>query len=223
MSELTYKKITDVEYVASLNNAATVFINDGGAMKQVAADKLSAVKTVNGIAPDENGSIVFDKPYKILFNDFREMGMGLKCNKTITELREALQNFVKHAVVCELSVSDFDTEVTTVYRSSEIVYYTDDQGVKIYTIHFGNNYAPIIVNDNTFTLDPDWVAPEANITESAVNTLVDTKIAELAAQELTLPMSNGTPNHGIAGQFAVSDGKGGIMWKTLVEAEEVAY
>ena len=32
-----------------------------------------------------------------------------------------------------------------------------------------------------------------------------------------------TSNYGEYGQFAVSDGKGGIIWKTLVEAEEVSY
>ena len=57
MSELTYKKIVDVEQVETLNGAATVFINDNGAMKQVAADKFGAVKTVNGVEPDENGNI----------------------------------------------------------------------------------------------------------------------------------------------------------------------
>lgn len=49
-----------------------------------------------------------------------------------------------------------------------------------------------------------------------------TEHQDLSAK-VTLPTSNGTPNHGTAGQFAVSDGNGGIMWKTLVEAEEVSY
>ena len=49
------------------------------------------------------------------------------------------------------------------------------------------------------------------------------KVQKCENEKLSLPQSNGTPNHGTAGQFAVSDGKGGIMWKTLVEAEEVAY
>ena len=37
MSELTYKKITDVEQVEALNDGATVLVNDNGALKQVAA------------------------------------------------------------------------------------------------------------------------------------------------------------------------------------------
>lgn len=62
MSELTYKKIIDVEQVETLNDAATVFINDNGAMKQVSADKFGAVKTVNGVGPDEDGNIVVEVP-----------------------------------------------------------------------------------------------------------------------------------------------------------------
>lgn len=64
MSELTYKKIVDVEQVETLNDAATVFINDNGAMKQVAANEfgLGTVKTVNGVEPDENGNIVVEVP-----------------------------------------------------------------------------------------------------------------------------------------------------------------
>jgi hypothetical protein len=41
MSELTYKKIVDVEQVETLNDAATVFINDNGAMKQVPASAIA--------------------------------------------------------------------------------------------------------------------------------------------------------------------------------------
>lgn len=62
MSELTYKKITDVEQASALNDTATVFINDNGAMKQVGAKKFGAVKTVNGIGPDESGNIVVEIP-----------------------------------------------------------------------------------------------------------------------------------------------------------------
>lgn len=60
----------------------------------------------------------------------------------------------------------------------------------------------------------------------ATNETVDevrSEINTLGSDKVTLPKSNGVTNHGIAGQFAVSDGVGGIMWKTLVEAEEVAY
>lgn len=64
MSELTYKKIVDVEQVETLNDGTTVFINDNGAMKQVAANEfgLGTIKTVNGIEPDENGDIAVEVP-----------------------------------------------------------------------------------------------------------------------------------------------------------------
>ena len=55
----------------------------------------------------------------------------------------------------------------------------------------------------------------------AIKALAQAK--KLSEEKMNLPHENGTVNHGTAGQFAVSDGMGGIMWKTLVEAEEVAY
>lgn len=51
----------------------------------------------------------------------------------------------------------------------------------------------------------------------------DIAINQLAEDKVALPVGNEGVDHGTAGQFAVSDGKGGITWKTLVEAEEVAY
>ena len=48
-------------------------------------------------------------------------------------------------------------------------------------------------------------------------------IGQLSEEKLSIPTTDSKPDHGTAGQFAVSDGKGGIVWKTLVEAEEVSY
>lgn len=48
-------------------------------------------------------------------------------------------------------------------------------------------------------------------------------ISKLQAQSVSLPSDTaGTVNHGTAGQFAVSDGNGGISWITLTNAAEVA-
>ena len=45
----------------------------------------------------------------------------------------------------------------------------------------------------------------------------------IATASVSLPKTGDKADHGTAGQFAVSDGKGGITWKTLVEAEAVSY
>lgn len=59
MSELTYKKITDAEQIDIVNDGTTVFVNDGGALKQVAVNEITEglVKSVNGVTPDENGAV----------------------------------------------------------------------------------------------------------------------------------------------------------------------
>ena len=51
----------------------------------------------------------------------------------------------------------------------------------------------------------------------------DLAIAELSEETVAMPKEGDRVDHGTAGQFAVSDGKGGIVWKTLVEAEAVMY
>ena len=35
--------------------------------------------------------------------------------------------------------------------------------------------------------------------------------------------ADGTPNKGSLGQFATADGKGGVAWKTVLNAEEVKF
>lgn len=52
---------------------------------------------------------------------------------------------------------------------------------------------------------------------------IEREVDRLSEDKVALPQVDGTPSPGIAGQFAVSDGNGGIAWKTLVEAEEVSY
>lgn len=237
MSELTYKKIIDVETVETLNNEATVFVNDNGAMKQVGADKFGTVKTVNGVAPDENGDVFTKDLADICIVDMTDVipgriSMNYK-NKSYAEILDMLSrngNDVRGAIVTRICL--LKTGSQPVYTATAY----DSFALHKMRICFGDNICPLIIDAeaNAITLDPDWVAPEANITESAANTLVDTKVAELeaavdtklaelAAQELSLPKSAGVVDHGTAGQFAVSDGKGGIVWKTLVEAEEVSY
>lgn len=65
-------------------------------------------------------------------------------------------------------------------------------------------------------------ADHLNAMESGIEAN-DLAINSLAEGKLAIPKTGDTPNYGTAGQFAVSDGKGGITWKTLVEAEGVMY
>ena len=51
---------------------------------------------------------------------------------------------------------------------------------------------------------------------------IDEELNEFS-NKVSLPTSGDTRDYGTAGQFAVSDGKGGIMWRTLHVVEEVEY
>ena len=238
MSELTYKKITDVEQVEALNDGATVFVNDNGALKQVASTEIVAdvVKTVNGATPDENGNIEINRSNPVPFN---KNGNTVQCILPFAEAVKIINKGTNQATVT-LSYTSMDTNTMSIVTETRYACRVV-MGVTLSTSEVLWIQVDFAMNDGSivrYQFNPDGtvveVAHENLLTESAANTLVDTKVAELAAtvdtklaelaaQELTLPMSNGTPNHGTAGQFAVSDGIGGIMWKTLVEAEEVAY
>lgn len=101
-----------------------------------------------------------------------------------------------------------------------------------------NTSAYIDIEDNEDVNDD--VTPSASIdvddalsdtSENPVqNKVVTEKFNELTQsietsvnEKLSLPKSNNAVNYGEAGQFAVSDGNGGITWRTLFEGEEVAY
>ena len=155
MSELTYKKITDVEQVSALNDVTTVFINDGGAMKQVAADKLSAVKTINGVLPDESGDIQIPTVDVVQFMDLSGMGGPIQCNMTAEQVVRNKTGKNKLVVYRRI---DLASDVSTDYYTHT---YTA-LGTSAMRIDFNDGKAPIIVDGeaNTITLDPDWVAPK---------------------------------------------------------------
>lgn len=71
-------------------------------------------------------------------------------------------------------------------------------------------------NDVDDTLSHPGMVADAKVTGDA--------IYSVEKHKLSLPKIGDSPDYGIAGQVAISDGKGGITWKTLVmEAEEVNY
>lgn len=166
MSELTYKKIVDVEQVETLNDAATVFINDNGAMKQVAANKLSVVKTVNGVAPDENGEVYIGEQVAYLFADgtalvpdlYTWYGPGTLAdavgrlgttNKEITEIHRLIMT---------------PSGAGRMYKSIGHEKIKNADSSYNARILFGDNICPVIFDtvNNKIITDPDWVKPEEN-------------------------------------------------------------
>ena len=199
----------------------------GGLSEEMGA----VVKSVNGAMPDENGNVQASEPEKYAM--FRSIKGETTVEAFGTEWLWGMADgsysgndlHMEHVVIDNNKgiVINYDK---TGYEVTSLVYDNNSNPIQyIVKFYFGDNVCPVIVDllKQEITLDPDWVASEPNITESAANTLVDTKISELATQEVSLPKSATGIDHGEAGQFAVSDGMGGIMWKTLFEAEEVAY
>lgn len=170
MSEVTYKKVVDVEQIDTLGESTTLFVNDGGSMKQMGAAALGAVKSVNGVTPDENGDVEVNAAEKIAFVYMPEMG-DLLCEKTAAEIHELYSNVTTaHGLCFILRVYDFTNPMapTPDYLYNKIEVESIQNGGTyyklIYHIHFGDVVPPVLVDaiNNTITLDPDWVAPEAD-------------------------------------------------------------
>lgn len=51
----------------------------------------------------------------------------------------------------------------------------------------------------------------------------DAGINNINDKKINLPETDGTVNYGTVGQFAVSDGAGGITWQTINNGDEVNY
>jgi hypothetical protein len=209
MSELTYKKIVDVEQVETLNDAATVFINDDGTMKQVAADKLGTVKTVNGVAPDENGEVKATE--LIQFADYSAIMPGRILyggTYTMQEIVNKLFNGEHQRYEVVISILNPMNGIRTDRKVTayEQIVTGDDRlltGVKLY---YGDEACPIILDgvSNTITLDPDWVKPEENAGGSGgVKTFVISLIgddphtlmptANMTYDEIKSMLENGEP------------------------------
>lgn len=55
------------------------------------------------------------------------------------------------------------------------------------------------------------------------NKVINAEINNINDKKINLPETDGTVNYGTAGQFAVSDGAGGITWQTINNGDEVNY
>ena len=127
------------------------------------------VKSVNGVTPDENGELQVRTPKLCLFMDASAMVPGMV--QSFWPVKDIIDTYRSEqaAIRFGLEVVNAATQQngpTIMDTSSDIVVVSDDSGNNGYKVivWFGENHAPIIVNglNNTITLDPDWVAPDAS-------------------------------------------------------------
>ena len=131
----------------------------------------AAVKTINGMTPDENGNVVFDKPFSFIIEhstsvDYPQFNY-IKClNKTLAEIRQAFAQHKKHAIVGRLNLynADLDKDDYRELKQYSIDYNGKDGGFR-YILHFDDDIPNYIcdINADTITTDPEWVAPLASV------------------------------------------------------------
>ena len=137
----------------------------------VAGATAGMVKSVNGLFPDENGNVEDINVTHIQFIDGSAMVPGMiQCpgNDAISVYnvfsRAPKQPYRFERVI--MGTSPLRAVFCISYESERLA-----DGGNLTHLHFGKEYADILVNTsaNTITLDPNWVAPEATATESYVD------------------------------------------------------
>lgn len=152
----------------------------------------AAVKTINGVEPDEDGDV---KPHYAMINSstntnfplmnesgelsshfafaarFVVMGNSIMCDSTAKEIANAIGAYEK--CVIRFTHVDIINRVATPYSHTTDEQIYDENGNIAgwsHTIHFGNKICPIVINPiaNTITIDPNWVAPAESIPAPAV-------------------------------------------------------
>lgn len=120
-------------------------------------NKPNVVTSVNGVLPDKNGNSQIPTVDIIQFVDASGFGAGIQCNKTVEEAYNARTGSGVLVIYRRIWVGSNDGNPSDAYTST--IY--RDNAAKILTIDFNDGRAPIVVdaNNNTITLDPNWVAP----------------------------------------------------------------
>ena len=147
--------------------------------------------------------VILDGQISKLSNDISAHDSNATAHPAIRELIQTLTTRLNTLV---------DSDDATLDQLSEIVAYIKNNKSLIDSITTDKVNVSDIVDD--------LLSEETNKPLSANQGVV---LKALVDEKVVLPKSAGVVDHGTAGQFAVSDGNGGIMWKTLVEAEEVSY
>lgn len=126
------------------------------------SDNVGTVKSVNGVLPDENGDLTVVEPQTFVFTN---IDGDVDCPYEVSELIKFATNASAYKSVRFVHrVRDlFDLSVPIrdyVWTGASI----PATGTGVFQINFGDEVAPILINsnDNTITLDPDWVKPEEN-------------------------------------------------------------
>ena len=201
MSELTYKRIIDVEQASALNDTTTVLVNDDGVLKQITATEAFLINEDKTELETRIGTTE---------SNINTLTADLEAHNSDETAHTAIRALITELTSRLNALADSDD--TTLDQLSEIVAYIKNNKGLIENVTTAKVNVADIVDDLLSTVTDKPLSANQGVVLKA---LVDEKVA--------LPKAAGVVDCGTAGQFAVSDGMGGIMWKTLVEAEEVSY
>lgn len=182
MSEVTYKKIVDVEQIDALGEGTTLFVNDGGSMKQMGAGVIT--ESITGL--EEQVSALSSRIAGInkAIPFIKQGDANYKCAITYAEAVALIQNGQNQANAT-LSLTNMDTSTMTLimgccYASAtEIEMKMGNQEVICIRVSFKMPDGSVVKlqynQDETITILND-AETEGPLTEEDVNNLIDTKL-----------------------------------------------
>lgn len=191
-------------------------VDDAGKPTEWEATRL--LKSINGTEPDENGdfALIENKTWQVV--EMSSMpGMLNAYGVDAAEVSSYLRNNVhNHSTFYRIIMKTDDSIETRPH--THVVTISQDDGTNDVIIYHGDDLAPIIVDvsENTFTLDPDWVAPVEPVI------IPDTTEADM---HLTTDM-DGNKVWVKNADYVTADEVNGLISEALskfVNAEEVSY
>lgn len=212
-------------------NAATLGLANLFTKAQVKQATQGVVKSISGQFPDSDGNVDLVQTITVNITDGTAINPSIinyYGKETMNDLVTMLRNTPAYNVVFIRDIINTSGKSEGKLKNTGFKLYKTEGNIYNAVIYFSDDTCPFILDSasNKILLDPDWVAPEPTATQSYVTQAIapiQEDVGNLESGKVSLPVTNSTPNYGTAGQFAVSDGNGGITWKTLVEAEGVDY
>lgn len=155
-----FKKLSNVEVLDTTTEATKILVEENGEIVKTSPNnfKTGLLKTNSSATPNEDGTITSAATRKFNIIDGSEFGVPLNNYNQFTakDLIDSFRAGYLDTVFCR-SVMKKSGGAEDVLCTSHCL----PSGSNVATCYFGNNLAPIIVDgdNNTFTLDSDWVAP----------------------------------------------------------------
>lgn len=157
-----FKKLSDVEVLETTTEATNILVEENGEIVKTSSNnfKTGLLKTSYDDYANEDGTInsSITKSFSIIDGSAYGVGLNNYGQYTPQDLNDAYRrHYVDKNFIRTIMLKEGHTVRTCIGHTL----INNGDGTFTGTYYFGDDIAPIIANetDNSFILDPDWVAP----------------------------------------------------------------